>query len=100
MSGRSIHVVGLATDFLGQVDVVIPSSVEELHETDVTLDHPSSKRDSKGLNIRCPHCHNPIEVLVDTSLPKQDYIGRGILGQPKLYVPGQPISNVLRYLGP
>ncbi len=26
------------------------------------------------------------------------YLGRGLLGQPKLYVPKQPIRNFLRYL--
>jgi hypothetical protein len=28
------------------------------------------------------------------------YMGRGIIGQPKLYVDGQPIRNVLRWLTP
>lgn len=32
--------------------------------------------------------------------PAQYYIGRGLLGQPKLYVPQQPIRNFLRYLSP
>lgn len=32
------------------------------------------------------------------AVPQQYYFGRGIIGQPKLYVPGQPIRNVLRYL--
>jgi hypothetical protein len=26
------------------------------------------------------------------------YLGRGIIGQPKLYVPGQPVRNALRFL--
>lgn len=26
------------------------------------------------------------------------YFGRGILGQPKIYVPGQPVRNALRFL--
>ena len=30
--------------------------------------------------------------------PPQYYLGRGIFGQPKLYVPRQPIRNFLRYL--
>src|SRR5262245_48534280 len=25
-----------------------------------------SKSESRGLQIRCPHCSNPVEVLVDT----------------------------------
>jgi hypothetical protein len=32
------------------------------------------------------------------SLPPNSYVGRGIFGQPKVYVPGQPIRNALRYL--
>jgi hypothetical protein len=28
------------------------------------------------------------------------YLGKGILGQPKVYVPNQPIRNLLRYLSP
>ncbi len=28
------------------------------------------------------------------------YLGKGIFGQPKVYVPNQPIRNVLRYLSP
>jgi hypothetical protein len=30
--------------------------------------------------------------------PPQYYLGRGIFGQPKLYVPEQPVRNFLRYL--
>ena len=30
--------------------------------------------------------------------PSNHYIGRGIVGQPKLYVSGQPIRNALRFL--
>ena len=33
-------------------------------------------------------------------MPETFYPGQGILGQPKLYVPGQPIRNFLRYLTP
>jgi len=32
--------------------------------------------------------------------PNQYHFGRGIIGQPKVYVPGQPIRNLLRYLSP
>jgi hypothetical protein len=30
--------------------------------------------------------------------PAQYYLGRGLFGQPKLYVPEQPVRNFLRYL--
>ncbi len=31
-----------------------------------TIEHRSSKKDSRGLHIRCPHCSNPVEVVSDT----------------------------------
>jgi hypothetical protein len=34
------------------------------------------------------------------AVPTRYYVGRGILGQPKLYVPGQPLRNFVRYLSP
>ena len=33
-------------------------------------------------------------------MPDQYYFGRGMLGQPKLYVPNQPLRNFVRYLSP
>jgi len=33
-------------------------------------------------------------------MPAQYYLGQGLLGQPKLYVPDQPLRNFLRYLTP
>lgn len=33
-------------------------------------------------------------------MPGQYYVGRGLLGQPKLYVPNQPLRNFVRYLSP
>ena len=33
-------------------------------------------------------------------MPSQYYVGQGLLGQPKLYVPAQPVRNFLRYLSP
>ena len=33
-------------------------------------------------------------------MPGQYYPGRGLLGQPKLYVPNQPLRNFVRYLSP
>lgn len=33
-------------------------------------------------------------------MPAQYYLGQGLLGQPKLYVPDQPLRNFLRYLSP
>ena len=33
-------------------------------------------------------------------MPPNYQLGRGILGQPTVYVPGQPVRNFLRYLAP
>jgi hypothetical protein len=33
-------------------------------------------------------------------MPANYQLGRGILGQPTVYVPGQPVRNFLRYLAP
>lgn len=35
-----------------------------------------------------------------TSMPNQVYISRGLIGQPVVYVPGQPLRNGLRYILP
>lgn len=35
-----------------------------------------------------------------TPAPQEQFIGQGIFGQPKVYVPGQPILNTLRYISP
>lgn len=40
--------------------------------------------------------YKPLVPLVP--VPQQYYFGRGIVGQPKIYVPGQPIRNFLRYM--
>ena len=39
-------------------------------------------------------------VLPIQNVPVGATIGRGVLGQPTVYVPGQPVRNVLRYLSP
>lgn len=39
-------------------------------------------------------------ILPIFSMPNSYYVGRGILGQPTVYVPGQTIRNFFRYLGP
>lgn len=39
-------------------------------------------------------------VLPVAPVASSYYVGRGVLGQPKLYVPGQPLRNFLRYLSP
>ena len=39
-------------------------------------------------------------VLPVLPMPSQYYVGRGLFGQPKLYVPNQPLRNFVRYLSP
>ena len=39
-------------------------------------------------------------VVTFTRMPSKYYVGRGIIGQPKVYVPGQPIRNFFRYISP
>ncbi len=41
-----------------------------------------------------------LRPVVTPSLPEGYVVGRGLLGQPKLYKPGQPMRNFLRYLSP
>ncbi len=40
--------------------------------------------------------YKPLLPIAPT--PAQYQFGRGIFGQPKVYVPGQPVRNLLRYL--
>jgi len=42
----------------------------------------------------------PVIRLVPPAPPGGYVVGRGLIGQPKLYLPGQPIRNFLRYLTP
>jgi hypothetical protein len=48
----------------------------------------------------CSPCVAFRPILPLAAMPGAYYVGRGILGQPKLYVPGQPIRNALRWLTP
>ncbi|MCU0959129.1 MAG: hypothetical protein MUF48_03410 [Pirellulaceae bacterium] len=41
-----------------------------------------------------------LRPIVAPSVPSGYVVGRGLLGQPKLYKPGQPMRNFLRYLSP
>ena len=39
-------------------------------------------------------------ILPLGSIPENYQVGQGMLGQPKIYVPGQPLRNFVRYLTP
>lgn len=40
------------------------------------------------------------QSLPVSQLPGNYYFGRGLIGQPKVYVPGQPVRNAIRYISP
>ncbi len=39
-------------------------------------------------------------ILPVASMPRSYFVGPGIIGQPTVYVPGQPVRNLLRYVSP
>ena len=48
-----------------------------------------------------PYRHpGPQPLIALRPTPPDTYVGRGSLGQPKAYVPGQPVRNFLRWLTP
>lgn len=51
-----------------------------------------------GTTYTVPYSPTPPTLRPAAPLPSSYYVGRGLLGQPKLYVPGQPIRNTLRWL--
>jgi hypothetical protein len=53
---------------------------------------------SPGADYGQPQATTYRPVWPVVPMPPKYIIGRGILGQPKLYVPGQPVRNILRYL--
>ncbi|HEX3657701.1 MAG TPA: hypothetical protein VHY91_26130 [Pirellulales bacterium] len=54
--------------------------------------------------IEVPACPQPTcayrPLVTVTAMPPMYEVGRGILGQPKLYVPRQPVRNFVRWLTP
>jgi hypothetical protein len=54
--------------------------------------------------IEVPSCPQPTcayrPLVAVTAMPPAYEVGRGILGQPKLYVPRQPVRNFVRWLTP
>lgn len=54
--------------------------------------------------IEVPGCPQPTcayrPLVTVTAMPPAYEVGRGILGQPKLYVPRQPVRNFVRWLTP
>jgi len=47
---------------------------------------------------RTVYAYRPIAPVIP--MPGEVSVGRGIIGQPTVYVPGQPVRNFLRYLSP
>ena len=44
------------------------------------------------------YAYRPVTTWVE--MPKTVYVGRGIIGQPTVYVPQQPVRNFFRFLSP
>lgn len=42
----------------------------------------------------------PWKPIVHRSMPANYVVGQGLIGQPKVYVPSQPVRNFLRYITP
>jgi hypothetical protein len=83
-----LHAAPAGTAVYGPAPVTLP--------TTVTL--PSPPVPLTRIDYAPIVVYRPILPLAP--VPSHYYLGRGILGQPKLYVPGQPIQNLLRYLSP
>ncbi|HMP81037.1 MAG TPA: hypothetical protein PKD54_16390, partial [Pirellulaceae bacterium] len=47
-----------------------------------------------------PPPHQPRPLVRLQNLPPGTYPGQGIVGQPKAYVDGQPVRNLMRYFSP
>jgi hypothetical protein len=92
-----------ADQTLGEIPAVLPAApaappviygVEPVPPSQVVLPPPPIL--SKGNGYVQVVRYRPL-VPVNTP-PPQYYVGRGLFGQPKLYVPQQPMRNFLRYL--
>ena len=54
---RKIRIIGAARE---------RAMMESGTDAELTTDHKPSRKDSRGLHIRCPHCSNQVEVVSDT----------------------------------
>ena len=57
-----------------------------------------SRGNTNGFGTTAVARYRPIMSL--GSVPQDYQVGQGLLGQPKVYVPGQPLRNFVRYLTP
>lgn len=57
-----------------------------------------SRGNASGYGSGAVARYRPIMSL--GSVPQDYQVGQGLLGQPKVYVPGQPLRNFVRYLTP
>ncbi len=44
--------------------------------------------------------NGPQPLIRLRTLPRNAYVGQGIIGQPTAYVPGEPLRNIIRYIMP
>ena len=54
---RKLRLIGAARDEAAERDHI---------EIGRTIDYTPTRKDSRGLRIRCPHCSNHVEVISDT----------------------------------
>ena len=92
-----------ADQTIGELPVVLPAAaaappviyrVEPVPSTRVVLPPPPIM--ARGNGYVPVVSYKPLVPV--SAMPPQYYLGRGLLGQPKLYVPKQSVRNFLRYL--
>lgn len=84
-----------------------PTSVPTLTPPEVNLAAPDVPPavlapTAPGVIVTAPPATRPTlrPVIAMRPLPTTYEVGRGLLGQPKLYVPRQPVRNFVRYFTP
>jgi hypothetical protein len=71
-----------------------------------TVLSPASPACRTPVSPYCPPTTTPVRMVsyrpvVETSpMPRDYYVGRGMIGQPVVYVPNQPVRNALRWFFP
>ena len=68
-------------------------------------DHPETVTLPPATTVAFPPTTTSVQVLRPTlmappvrAVPDGSVVGKGLIGQPKLYKPGQPVRNFLRYI--
>ena len=88
----------LAPTILPPPPVVYPSAVPVLYPPGLPAVAPQNIGGLAPPASGGTVVYRPLVPVVP--MPPSYYVGRGVLGQPTLYVPGQPVRNFLRLPGP